>query len=116
LSSCGPAGLRARLFPCEAAGLNLYLLVPETSDHLFNLEHEPLAVVNTPEWSLQGSAFALSLAEAPAGLSFVRLPEAIGCVLVEVRPYCLHINQPGGWGYSETLDIDQAPAGGHAGS
>jgi hypothetical protein len=106
LSTAGPAGIQAQVFPCEAVGMKLYLLVPSTSDHLLNLEFEPTAVVSTSEWQLHGRGFVLPLAQAPPGLSLPRSPEAPGCILVEIRPIRLQINQPQGWGYGETIDID----------
>jgi len=39
LATSGPSGVQVSEFPCEAIELELYLLVPQTSDHLFNLEH-----------------------------------------------------------------------------
>ena len=35
----GPAGIQIGEFACALSGLSLYLLVPQTSDHLFNLEY-----------------------------------------------------------------------------
>jgi hypothetical protein len=53
LATSGPAGLQASEFPCEALDLNLYLLVPQTSDHLFNLEHASTVTLLTPGWELR---------------------------------------------------------------
>ncbi len=55
LATSGPAGVQASEFPCEAIDLNLYLLVPQTSDHLFNLEHDSAVTLLTPEWELRGA-------------------------------------------------------------
>jgi hypothetical protein len=107
LSTCGPAGIQARIFPCQAAGLRLYLLVPSTSDQLFNLEHEATAVVTTPEWQVRGWGRRLALALAPAALALAASPYAAGCDLVEIEPHRLQINRPCGWGYLETIDIDE---------
>ena len=41
LATSGPAGLQASLVRCAGRGTTLYLLVPDTSDHLFNLESAP---------------------------------------------------------------------------
>lgn len=109
LSTTGPAGLQARLLPCQAIGLTLYLLIPTTSDQLFNLEHQSAVVVTTPQWQLRGEGHRLSLAQAPAGLCLTHSPEANGCDLIAVGPTRLQINRPTGWGYSETIDIDEAP-------
>ncbi len=107
LATSGPAGLQARVYPCEAVGMCLYLLVPGTSDQLFNLEYEPTAVVSTPQWQLHGHGHVLPLNQAPPALSLPTLAEAMGCVLVELRPTRLQINQLQGWGYGETIDIDE---------
>lgn len=106
LSTSGPAGIEARVYPCEAAGLYLYLLVPGTSDQLLNLEHDTTAVVTTPEWQLRGVGRSLPLAAAPSGLLLPISPQAAGCVLVEIRPFRLQINRRNGWGFSETIDLD----------
>ena len=106
LSTSGPAGLQARVFACEAAGLDLYLLVPGTSDHLFNLETETEAVVSTAAWQIHGSAAAMPLAAAPGGLRLPERPDAAGCVLVAVRPRRMQVYRAEGWGYGETIDIE----------
>ena len=106
LSTSGPAGLQSRIYPCAALGMQLYLLVPATSDQLFNLEHVPTAVVSTTEWQLYGRGYALPLAQAPPDLVLPELVDTAGCVLVHIRPVRLQINQLQGWGYCETIDIE----------
>lgn len=106
LSTSGPAGIEVRVYPCEAAGLYFYLLVPGTSDQLLNLEHDTTAVVTTPEWQLRGAGRSLPLDAAPPGLLLPGSPRAVGCVLVEIRPSQLQINRLNGWGFSETIDLD----------
>ena len=107
LATCGPAGLRARFFACEALGVRLYLLVPSTSDHLFNLEQRRTAVVSTPEWQVEGAGFILPLAAAPCELALPQKAEAPGCVLVEIQPTRLQINCQNTWGFRETIDVDE---------
>lgn len=109
LSSSGPAGLQARIFPCESLGIALYLLLPATSDQLLNLEQDETIVVSTPEWEVRGHARILALRDAPAALTLTRLPGADGCVLVEMRPRQLQVYRQDGWGFSETIDIDPNP-------
>lgn len=106
LSTSGPAGLQAQIFPCEAQHLTLYFLVPVVSDHLLNLEHNPEVVVSSVGWQLKGSGCILPLAEAPARLALPRQREADGCVLVEIRPSRLQINRRNSWGFSDTIDLD----------
>lgn len=107
LATSGPAGLQARVYPCEALGMCLYLLVPGTSDQLFNLEYEPTAVASTPQWQLHGHGYILPLSQAPPTLKLPTMAESLGCVLVELRPTRLQINHTQGWGYGETIDIDE---------
>ena len=104
LSTHGAAGIQANVFPCESAGLWLYLLVPRTSDHLLNLEHKPEVVVTTESWQLRGVAGIAP--ERPAGLALLGQPDAAWCELVTVRPTRLQIDQASGAGHAETIDID----------
>ena len=105
LATSGPAGILAGEFPCEAVGLELYLLLPKTSAHVFNLEHHPEVSLVTPEWELQGSARILAedLPEPPPEL--LRDSSAEWCVLVGVTPRVLQIRGKHGWGNLETIDF-----------
>jgi len=105
LATSGPAGLQASEVPCQALGLVLYLLVPRTSDHLFNLEHEPHVTVLAGEWEVRGEAQLSPEGETGPGLSLLHAPEAQWCVLVRVDPSQLHIRMEGGWGNRETIDL-----------
>ncbi len=107
LSTSGPAGIQSRVFPCEAMGMWLYLLVPGTSDQLFNLEYEPTAVVSTKQWQMYGRGYTIPLSQAPPQLSLPRSADAPGCVLVRIEPARLQINHSQGWGYGETIDINE---------
>jgi hypothetical protein len=104
LSTHGAAGIQANVFACESTGLWLYLLVPRTSDHLFNLEHHPEVVVTTEAWQLRGVA-CIAL-EQPVGLALLQQPDAAWCEVVMVRPTRLQIEPQGGLGHAETIDID----------
>jgi len=104
LSTHGAAGIQANVFPCESVDLDLYLLVPRTSDHLFNLEHDPEVVVSTETWQVRGVAGIAP--GCPAGLALFQQPEAAWCEVVAVRPTRLQIEWPGGSGHAETIDID----------
>ncbi|MCL4869797.1 MAG: hypothetical protein KJ063_12590 [Anaerolineae bacterium] len=107
LSTYGPAELQAALLACEAVGIRLYLLLPATSDHVVNLESHPEVVVTTPDWQLRGLAVLLDKRDYPPDLSLYRKPEGQWSHLVEVRPTQLHIRRRNGWGYSETIDIEE---------
>jgi hypothetical protein len=104
LSTHGVAGIQANVFPCESVDVSLYFLVPRTSDHLFNLEHNPEVVVSTRTWQLRGVARIAP--EYPAGLALLQQPEAAWCEVVAVRATRLQIERSGGTGYAETIDID----------
>lgn len=105
LATSGPAGVQASEFPCEAIDLNLYLLVPQTSDHLFNLEHDSTVTLLTAGWELKGEA-QIILPNAPdLELDLLREPGAEWCVLVRVAPCRLQFRREGGWGNLETLDL-----------
>ena len=107
LSTYGPAEIQANLLPCEAIGMCLYLLVPITSDHLLNLENRPDAVVTTLEWHLRGRAEVVEYDDCPAALALAQQPEAQWSRLVRIEPFRIHLRRRNGWGYSETIDIDQ---------
>ena len=104
LSTHGAAGIQASIFPCESIDLGLYILVPRTSDHLFNLEHNPEVVVTTDTWQVRGVARIAP--ECPAGLGLLQQPDAAWCEVVAVRPTRLQIERPGGSGHAETIDMD----------
>ena len=104
LSTNGPGGIQAGFFPCQADDLTLYLLVPASSDVLYNLESEPAVVVTTPFWQMEGQADVLPLTEAPPAIQLARSPRAPGCLLVAVNCQRIHFNWSEGWGYRETID------------
>ena len=106
LATSGPAGVQASEFPCEAMELELYLLVPQTSDHLFNLEHVSTVSLLTDKWELKGEAQIISANTKEPKLSILQKPEAEWSVLVRVSPCNLQIRREEGWGNLETLDIN----------
>jgi hypothetical protein len=105
LATSGPAGVQVSEFPCEALDLELYLLVPQTSDHLFNLEHVSTVSLLTDIWDLKGEAQTLSPNSNNLKLDILREPQAQWSVLVRIRPVKLQIRKGEGWGNLETLDI-----------
>lgn len=109
LSTWGPAGIQAQVLSCTTRGLWIYLLVPATSDHLFNLENHPDVVVTTPEWQLAGHARALSPAEIPPDLPLPQGTDSQNYTVVAVRPSRMQIGRPSGGGYTETIDIVEDP-------
>jgi hypothetical protein len=105
LATSGPAGVLASEFPCEALGLDLYLLLPQTSDHLFNLEHASGVTLLTPAWELQGEAQICTPGSSEIELALLRQPGAEWCVLVRVDPHQVHIRRQAGWGNLETIEL-----------
>jgi hypothetical protein len=106
LATSGPAGLQAHVVPCAASGIQLYLLLPRTSDHLLNLEHDRAVVVTTAEWQLSGRARVVTAAECATAQQLLEAPDAPWSVVVEVRPSRVSIAQRGGWGTAETIDLE----------
>ncbi len=102
----GPAGMLAGEFPCEAIGLDLYLLVPQTSDHLFNLEQDAAVALVSAAWELKGDARIISPVPVDIELALLQPPEAKWCALVRVEPRQMHIRREGGWGNLETIDLE----------
>jgi hypothetical protein len=101
----GPAGVQASEFPCEAMGLDLYLLIPRTSDHLFNLEHESTVTLLLVGCELKGKAQIISRGRPDLDLNLLREPEAKWCVLVQVEIARVQIRSQQGWGNIETIDL-----------
>jgi hypothetical protein len=106
LVSNGPSGLQAGYYRCEALGLELYLLVPGTSDHLFNLEQETNVTLLSSAWELKGIAQLLPKEFVHSDLELTRDPLAKWCRLVRVRPVSMQVYREEGWGNLETLDLN----------
>lgn len=106
LATSGPAGVQASEFPCEAIDLALYLLVPQTSDHLFNLKNEAGVTLLTAAWELKGEAQIIPLDALIPDLDILQEPAALWCVLVRVQPRQIQIRREGGWGNLETIDLN----------
>ena len=105
LATSGPAGVQASEFPCEAIELELYLLVRQTSDHLFNLEHLSSVSLLTDKWELKGEAQVVFPDTTERQLDLLQKPEAAWSVLVRVTPSRLQIRRDNGWGNLETIDM-----------
>lgn len=103
LATSGPAGLLASEFPCEAVGSHLYLLVSKTSDHLFNLEHNPQVSLVATGWELKGKAQILS--EVGLELELLKSSNVEWCRLVQIVPEQIQFQREEGWGNLETIDL-----------
>ena len=106
LATNGPAGIQAGEFPCEAIELKLYLLVPKTSDHLFNLEYDSTITLLTVGLELKGKAQVIFPGEPEIELDLLREPGAEWCELVRVDPCRIQIRKEGSWGNLETIDFE----------
>jgi hypothetical protein len=105
LSAGGPADIQAEVLPCEALDLLLYVLVPKTSDLLFNLENNTLVVAIAEGWQLRGEARLLRPREYPSDLALPKAPEAALCEVVEIRPTRLQLRRLQGQAQGETFDL-----------
>ncbi|MHB1132479.1 MAG: hypothetical protein ACYC4L_08845 [Chloroflexota bacterium] len=105
LSSYGPAEIQAEVLPCEAVGLALYVLVPRTSDLLFNLETNDLVVATSDTWQARGVARLLLPADHLDHLTLAKTPAAAWSQLVEIRPTQMQLPPANGHGQGETIDI-----------
>lgn len=102
LATTGPAGLQASMVHCAGRDTTLYVLVPDTSDHLFNLESVPEVAVTTESWQMHGIA---GLVPDPDVFS---VEQSQWHTVVRVSPVRLHILpvQGGRVTYAETIDFD----------
>lgn len=103
LATTGPAGLQASMVRCAGRDITLYLLVPDTSDHLFNLESEPKVVVTAEPWYLHGIAESV-----PGSTDVFPAEQSQWHTVVRIAPVRLHIlpGQGGPTTYAETIDFD----------
>jgi len=108
LSTLGPAGVQASMVACVVREECVYVLVPSTVDHLFNLEHELEVVLTSQLWQLRGAALALGVADGPRGTAPYDISERArnaGFTLVEVFPLRMHLEPAGRRRYRETIDF-----------
>ncbi len=105
LATSGPAGLLESEHLCEAIELDLYLLLPRTSDHLFNLEQDRRVALLTCEWALQGTGRALSPEDPQPELKQLQTLLNEWYVLVKVEPHQIEFRRSEGWGFAETIDL-----------
>jgi hypothetical protein len=108
LSTIGPAGVQASLVACIVREDCVYVLVPSTVDHLFNLDHELEVVLTSTLWQLRGTALALGDAPGRPGTApddtSARAVDP-GYTLIEVFPFRMHLEPAGRRRYRETIDF-----------
>ncbi len=105
LATSGPAGVHVSEFPCEAIDLDLYLLIPKTSEHFFNLENDHAVTLLSSSWEVKGEAELINLPTSDIGINFLNESDAEWCRIVRVHPHQIHIRRPKGWGYCESIEI-----------
>jgi hypothetical protein len=109
LSTAGPAGVQASVVACMVYDACIYVHVPSTVDHLFNLEQTMELVLTTPQWQLRGVGLALGDAQGLHGTAPHAISESArmaGHLLIEVFPLRMHIEAAGQRRYRETIDFD----------
>jgi hypothetical protein len=105
LATCGPADIQAGIYPCEAEGVRLYMLVPRASDHHYNLEMSQDVVVTTHRWQARGKARSLAPEATPRSLRLGASEAVEWSVLLEIVPTRLQIAAESGGPYVETIDV-----------
>jgi len=105
LATVGNAGVQVSEFPCEAVDLDMYLALPRTSDHLFNLEQDCRVALHTEQWELTGNGRVLGPKEKRPEIDLVHETKASWYVLVKVVPNRIQVLRPDGWGAAETIDL-----------
>jgi len=105
LVTSGPARVQVSEGPCAAIDLKLYLLVPQTSDHLFNLEYDPSITLLAANWVLKGTARIIPPNVLNLELGLFQVSEEEGCILVQVDPSQVQIRREQGWGNLETIEV-----------
>jgi hypothetical protein len=109
VSTWGPANVQVERMACEGMGLVLYVLVPRTSDLLFNLENHTDVVVTAATWQARGEARLLAPGSHPGQLALASRPEAAWCQIAEIRPTRLQLSPTDGQASGETIDAFEEP-------
>jgi putative heme iron utilization protein len=115
LSTLGPAGIQASMVTCVVRDACVYILVPHTADHLFNLEYELEVVLTTARWQLRGAALALGGVAGPRGTAprdLIAHANRAEAALLEIFPVRIHLEAVGQRQHRETIDFAEVD---HAG-
>jgi len=106
LASIGPSGVQVSEFPCENVGQDIYLLLPRTSDHLFNLEKDDKIALHTEKFDLTGKGQVLISEDQWPRISLVPKTGTSWYVLLKIVPGQIHVLRKEGWGPAETIDLN----------
>ena len=101
----GPAGIQVGEFACALSGLSLYVRVPQTSDHLFNLEHESTVTLLITCCEVKGRAQIISRDIVKLDCDLLREPAADWCAFLRVEITQVQLRSEAGWGNRETIDL-----------
>lgn len=101
----GPAGVQVGEFACTLSGLSLYLLVPHTSDHLFNLEYESNVTLLISHCELTGKALIVSRESVSPACDLTQRPTADWSTFLRVEISRVQIRSEEHWGNRETIDL-----------
>jgi hypothetical protein len=102
----GPAGIQIGEFACTLSGLSLYLLVPQTSDHLFNLEHDATVALLINRCEVKGRAQIIPRATVEPDCALVQESEVDWCAFLRVEISQVQLRSEAGWGNRETIDLE----------
>jgi hypothetical protein len=105
LVTSGPAGVQVGECPCDAPGMDLYLLVPQTSDHLFNLEYESTVTLLIARCEITGRAQIIPRGAVDPACALLQNPAADWGVFLQVTISQVQIRSDWGWGNRETFDL-----------
>ncbi|MBZ0298716.1 MAG: pyridoxamine 5'-phosphate oxidase family protein [Anaerolineae bacterium] len=98
LATCGQAGPQISHVPYATHQSHLYLFVPYSSDHLFNLETQPELVLLSPGWKLSGQGDTKQDTSLAAPYTWQ--------AVITVHPRRLHILSEDGQSSIETIDFE----------
>ena len=101
----GPAGIQVGEFACALSGLSLYLLLPQTSDHLFNLEHESTVTLLITRCEVKGRTQIISREMVNLDCDLLRESAADWWAFLRVEISQVQLRSEAGWGNRETIDL-----------
>ncbi len=104
LATSGPAGLQASLVSLKICELQIFIEVPITSDHLFNLEHQEEVVLTAGTWQLRGKVKSTDPVDQKPGSRHPGVNAHRAVVALEVIPVQMHIEPTSESDLRKTID------------
>ncbi|HYF66238.1 MAG TPA: pyridoxamine 5'-phosphate oxidase family protein [Herpetosiphonaceae bacterium] len=109
LATAGPAGIQASMVTCLVREGRIYVLVPSTADHLFNVDQGTEIVVTTGSWQLRGIASIVGNGEQGRVSTAIRADtRAGGLTVIAVAPTRIQLFAVGARLHPATIDFDGA--------